>query len=303
MNPVGQNPHFFECKNCNYITRNLKDYKKHTQTMKHNKLVSTCSSNKNTEFSNSTNVYSCSCGNNYKHMSSLCKHKKKCNNMNNETIIQEEKKFDKEFVLALFKSNQEFQKSIFEFLKDNTNNVTNTTNNSTNINSNNKTFNLQVYLNETCKNAMNLSEFVDMIVPTIEDLEKTGRDGYVKGISNIVQTRLDKVNKNNQPIHCTDGKREILYIKENNVWNKETEDKPLLTKAIKTITHKNMCNIIEWQKLYPDCTNSDSRKNDLYLKIVSNSMPGCTQEESNENYAKIISNVVKNTIIDKIVSY
>jgi hypothetical protein len=176
---------------------------------------------------------------------------------------------------------------------------TNTNTNSYNTKNINNTFNLQVYLNETCKNAMNLSDFIETIKPTIEELELTGREGYVKGISHIVTTRLNDVKTEEKPIQCTDGKREVLYIKENNIWNKEAEEKPLLTKAIKQIAHKNMCNILEWQKNYPDCTHPDSRKNDLYLNIVSNSMSGGTKEESDKNYEKIISSVAKNTIIEK----
>ena len=120
------------------------------------------------------------------------------------------------------------------------------------------------------------------------------------GVSSIVNTRLDEVDKTNQPIHCTDGKREVLYIKENDVWNKEDGDnKPLLLKAIKMVAHKNICNISEWRKLYPHCTKSDSRKNDMYLKITLNSMSGGTEEECNVNYNKIMTAIAKHTIIEK----
>jgi hypothetical protein len=248
--------------------------------------------------------YICKCGLKYANRSGLWKHKNNCNEylVNNKKSddIEEAKQY--EIISQLIQSNAEWQTIVKEILKNGINNTTNTNTNTNSHNTNNinNTFNLQVYLNETCKNAMNLSEFIETIKPTIEELELTGREGYVKGISNIVTTRLNGVKKEEKPIQCTDGKREVLYIKENDIWNKEAEEKPLLTKAIKQVAHKNICNILEWTKQYPDCTHPDSRKNDLYLKIVSNSMSGGTKEESDKNYEKIISSVAKNTIIDKV---
>lgn len=328
-----QNKNAFICEICNYKTTRKYNMDNHELSIKHQKSLKQLHLAKSNFESNldETSITLCQeigntflceyCSGTFKTISYLLKHKKQCK-QEYEDIPPPitSSGIDKEFVLALFNSNQEFQKSIFDLLKEksttipctSTNNNTNNTNNvhSTNnnnltntINSHNKTFNLQMYLNETCKNAMNLSEFVDTIVPTLEELENTAREGYVKGISSIVTTRLDKVNKNDKPVHCTDGKREILYIKENNVWNKEAEEKTLLLRAIKAVAYKNMCNIREWQKLYPDCNQSDSRKNDLYLKIVSNSMSGGSEEECKSNYEKIISNVAKKTIIDKLVTY
>ena len=234
------------------------------------------------------------------------RHRKKCNDK--YEITKKNSEHDNEIITKdimkfIMSNNIEWQSIMKEVIKNGLlNNSHNTnTNNSHNTNTNNinNTFNLQVYLNETCKNAMNLSEFIDMIKPTIEELELTGREGYVKGISHIVNTRLNGVKTEEKPIQCTDGKREILYIKENNVWNKEDKEKPLMIDAVKKVAHKNMCNILEWKKIYPDCTDYDSRKNDLYLNIVSNSMPGGTKEESDKNYEKIISNIAKKTVIDK----
>jgi len=168
---------------------------------------------------------------------------------------------------------------------------------SNNINSNNKTFNLQVFLHETCKHAMNITDFVSSIKPTLEDLENVGRVGYVEGISNIIINKLSNMEVSERPIHCSDLKREVLYIKTENEWNKETEEKPILLKAIKEVANKNMQNILEWQKKYPGCTNSDSRKNDLYLNIVSNSMCGSTKEDITKNFNKIISKVSKKVSI------
>ena len=128
---------------------------------------------------------------------------------------------------------------------------------------------------------MNISDFVSSIKVNLEDLEHTGRQGYVQGITNIVAKNLDKLETHMRPLHCSDLKREVIYIKDNNEWTKETEDNPILTKAIKTIANENI------------------KQNDLYLKIVSNSMNGLTKEESDHNIHKIISNVAKKVTIDK----
>jgi hypothetical protein len=177
------------------------------------------------------------------------------------------------------------------------NNSHNTTN--TNTNSHNKTFNLNFFLNETCKNAMNISEFVSSIKVNLEDLEYTGRQGYIQGISNIILNNLQKLEQHERPLHCNDLKREVLYIKDNDKWEKETEQKPILTKAIKTIANENIKQIKHWREKYPDCTNADSKKNNMYLKIVSNSMNGLTKEEGDKNINKIISNIVKEVVIEK----
>ena len=177
-------------------------------------------------------------------------------------------------------------------------NGTNITNN-TQINNNNKTFNLNLYLNETCKDAMNIDEFIDDIKLSLEDLEYTGHKGYIEGISNIILKNLERLGEYNRPIHCSDNKREILYIKHNNKWNKEEADKPILTNAIKVIANQNIKQISKWRDENPDCANSESKKNNLYLKIVSNSMCGIDKEESNKNMTKILSNVIKEVTINK----
>jgi len=133
----------------------------------------------------------------------------------------------------------------------------------------------------------------------LDDLENTGRTNYIEGISNIVIKNLNKLEQHMRPLHCSDLKREVLYIKDNNEWTKETETKPILTKAIKTIANQNIKQISKWKDNYPDCTQSDSKKNDLYLKIVSNSMNGLTKEEGEKNINKIINNVAKNVVIEK----
>jgi len=142
---------------------------------------------------------------------------------------------------------------------------------------------------------------IDFKSVTLDDLENTGRQGYVEGVSHIILNNLHAINVHQRPIHCTDEKREVLYIKNEGEWIKETENKPLLTNAIKTIANENIKQIGKWTKEYPDCRDADSKKNNLYLKIVSNSMSGGSKDECEKNYNKIIKNIVKETTIDKDV--
>jgi hypothetical protein len=179
-------------------------------------------------------------------------------------------------------------------ITNNTNNNTNNTNNNTNNN-----FNLNLFLNETCKNAMNIMDFVSQLQLGIKDLEDTGRLGFSEGISKIIINGLKQMDISDRPIHCSDSKREVVYIKDKNQWSKEDEDKTILTNAIKHVAHKNMKKISEWTKEHPEYNDSSSKQNDKYLKIVSESMSGSSQEETNKNYNKIIKNIAKETIIDK----
>lgn len=286
----------YDCINCHYFTSSVKDYNKHCLTQKHKKLINT---NDLSQISpKNPPLYNCICGNVYKHMSSLCKHKKKCETKNKNTEyshqkneLHEKESIDKDsLIIELLKQNKE----LLEIVKNGTNNHSHNT-----TNSHNKSFNLQFFLQETCKNAMNITDFVNNMKLELDDLENTGRTGYVEGISKIVIKNLNKLEQHMRPLHCSDQKREVLYIKDNNEWTKETEEKPILTKAIKIIANENIKQISKWKDNYPDCTKSDSKKNDLYLKIVSNSMNGLTKEESDNNITKIITNVAKNVIIEK----
>lgn len=289
----------FICSICDYFTSSSKDFNKHCSTQKHKRLTNT---NDLSQFSpKNPQIYKCICGNVYKHMSSLCKHKKTCNSTNDDDNYNNQKlsELDKDqLIITLLKQNADLIKGQQDmFIKLSESNM----NHSNNINSmnNNKTFNLNIFLNETCKDAMNITDFVNNMKLELDDLENTGRTGYIEGISNIVIKNLNKLEQHLRPLHCSDLKREILYIKDNNEWTKETENKPILTKAIKTIANQNIKQISKWKDYYPDCTKSDSKKNDLYLKIVSNSMNGLTKEEGEKNINKIINNVAKKVVIEK----
>ncbi len=286
---------FFECKICDYKTSYKTDLKKHINTMKHKRLLD--ASNMLVTESNH-NKFECSCGNSYFHSSSYYRHKKKCISANNPETIN-----DKELIQFLLKENSEFKyfmieqnKQIIELAKNSGNN-----NNSNNTTNNNQQFNLHIYLNETCKNAMNIMDFVSQLNVSIKDLEDTGRLGYAEGISKIFINGLKQIHVTQRPLHCSDLKRETLYIRENNEWNKDNEDKTILTNAIKHVAYKNMKQISEWTKIHPDYKDSKTKENDKYLQIVSESMSGTNEEETNKNYSKIIKNIVKETLIDKTV--
>lgn len=290
----------FSCEMCNYVTCKKNDYAKHLLTDKHrnaingSKMVATDSANSQKV---SQYKFKCECGNIYKYDSGYYRHKKKCvSKVTINTESTEKEVSDKELIMLLLKQNAQLIEQNTELCKNgiNSNNMTNNNNHS-----NNKTFNLQFFLHEECKDALNISEFVNSIKVELDDLETTGRLGYVEGVSRIINKNLGDLDQTKRPIHCSDVKREILYIKDDDQWVKENDTKPILTKAIRQIANENIKQIGEWRKKYPDCTASDSRKNDAYLNIVSNAMSGTTSEEQSKNYEKIITKVAKEVTIEK----
>jgi hypothetical protein len=187
---------------------------------------------------------------------------------------------------------------MMEFMK--TSMATNNINNGQINNNNYNQFNLQVYLNETCKNAMTIEQFVDYLQPTLEELEATAHLGYVESISRIVMRGFKNLEEEELPFHCTDLKREHIYVKNpDKEWVKETDDKPLLLRFVKEVSKRNFNNIFAWQKQNPTWSSYSSKKNDLYNSIVENAMSGATEKEQNDNYEKIMKNIMKNIVIDK----
>ena len=289
------------CEICNYNCSRKYNLDRHLATTKHSLLLkSDTLASKLVEKEQQTSVnniskYQCeNCNKKYISRNGLWKHKKVCKNNTEHTT----KISDKEIIMMLIKDNSELKNMIMKVLENGTHNTTNNTN-TTHTNSHNKAFNLNFFLNETCKDAMNITDFVSSIKLNLEDLENTGRQGYIEGISNIIVKNLNNLEQHMRPLHCSDLKREVLYIKDNNEWTKETDNKPILTKAIKIIANENIKQINQWKAKNPNCTDSGSRKNDMYLKIVSNSMNGLTEEESHKNINKIISNIAKEIVIQK----
>ena len=283
------------CEYCEFECSKQSNFIKHTTTSKHIKRYNKIQQDTNMIQQDIliSKKYKCDCGKAFFYHSGLWRHKKTC--IDNEYIEIEKmvsannEPTDKELMMLLIKENSDMKKMMMEIIKNGTHNT----------NSHNKTFNLQFFLNEQCKDAINITDFVNSIQLQLEDLEETGRLGYVDGISRVVIKNLDDMNTHKRPIHCSDSKREILYIKDNNQWIKENENKDTMIKIIKQVANKNIKNIPEWVKAHPDCLNSESKQNDKYLKIVSNSMSGSTKEEQQNNINKIISKVAKRVIINK----
>lgn len=288
----------YYCVFCDYYTCRKGNMSEHLMTAKHRRMTQEDKNQQNPAFpANTKNTkqiqcdFVCECGKIYRHRQGLWKHRKTCMTEIVDQADFDQNFSDKELIKILVNQNDKLMK----MLESGTNNI-NCNNTS---NSHNKSFNLNLFLNETCKDAMNISDFISSIKVNLEDLENTGRKGYIEGISNIFLKNLNKLEQHMRPLHCSDLKREVLYIKDNDKWEKESEQKPILIKAIKTVANENIKQIKNWREKHPNCTDSESKNNNLYLKIVSNSMNGLTEEEGRKNINKIISNVAKEVIIDK----
>jgi hypothetical protein len=307
-----KNAEKFACDLCHFKCSKYSNYlchintKKHSQSDNDNKMIT----NDNAKMPKNAE-YICKCGNMYKYMSGLSRHKKRCSfidNLDNETTQPNQNPnstlnfITPELVMELIKDNKEMKQIILEqnitinnLVKNGTNNIKNSLNNS-----NNKTFNLQFFLNETCKDAMNIMDFVDSIKLQLSDLEKVGELGYTQGISNIITTNLKALDVTQRPVHCTDKKRETMYIKDDNKWEKENEDNTKLRRAIKHVANKNIKLLPQFREKYPEYKNSSSKISDKYDKIVLEAMGG---EDDNENdkETKIIHNISKCVVIDKYI--
>jgi hypothetical protein len=294
----------YNCDFCKYITNNKKDFNKHLITPKHKKETNeTLFETENPK----NKIYNCNkCLVNFNSRTTLWRHQKTCiDNINAQTHINESSKnheFSKEILINIIKENHDFQKDMqkqmFEFMKTNIchNSSINTINNLNN--SNNKTFNLQVFLNETCKDAMNISDFIESIKLQVSDLENVGKSGYIEGISKIIIKNLNALDTEKRPIHCTDQKREVIYIKDQDVWEKEEDNKPKLRRLIKEVAHKNICMFKKFREKYPDCDSYDSKKGDLFNKIVYESMGGKGDDDYDKD-TKIINKISKQVTIEK----
>ena len=293
-------PTNYECETCSIICHKLSDWNRHLLTKKHHV---------NIIGGVSTNSLICECGNSYKERTGLWKHRKKCvqyninKNMNtNEPLMIDTTTIPDliqkdNLVEYLIKENAEFKTLIMELIKKDHNTINNTNVNSNN--NNNNSFNLNLFLYEKCKDAINISDFVDNIKMKLSDLETFGHMGYVEGVSRIIIRNLKDLDTYSRPIHCSDLKREVFYIKDDDKWSKEDDDKMVLKNAIKQVANKNIKQITEWTNLNPDCKKSDSRKNDQYLKIVMNSMSGGSNDEQHNNISHIVKNVAKEVVIEK----
>ena len=297
----------YYCKICDYITCNLYDFNKHNKTQKH--LIndkSTLATEKSQK-----SQHACACGKTYKDNSGLWRHKKKCtdeylsnDSINDNTlltnlvleVVKNNNDLQKQCT-ELQKQNQEFQLKIVESFNEVVKNGTNTNNINT-INSHNKSFNLNFFLNETCKDAMNIMDFVDSIKIQLADLENVGKNGFIEGISKIIVQNLNSLDETKRPVHCTDTKREVMYIKDENKWEKENEDKSKMRKVIKHVTHKNSKLLKEFKTKYPGCEKSESKYSNQYDKLIIEAMGGKGDNDA-EKEDKIIKNIAKTVTIYK----
>ena len=241
----------------------------------------------------SCNYHICDiCSKKYSTSSGLWKHQQKCIDKKETNVKTEEPiGFTSQMFCDLLKQNNELTKQIIELSSKPT--INNSNNNS------NNSFNLQLFLNETCKDALNISDFVSQLQVGIKDLEETGRLGYAEGISKIFINGLKQLDVSQRPVHCSDYKRETMYIKDENIWEKEDVTHLKLTNAIKDVAHKNIQQIPLWTLKHPQHKDISSKCNDTYMKLVSEAMSGTTMEESDKNYKKIAKNIMKETVIDK----
>jgi hypothetical protein len=285
-----KNNNLLFCSNCDYKCDTEWLWERHTKTKKHKNI------DKYFEEKSKKNI--CICGKEYATRQSLFNHKKKCsynNKLSNTTNVLNEK----DVIMTLLQQNNQLQTQIIELCKErNSPTINNTIGN---INSHNKTFNLNVFLNETCKDAMNITDFVDSLKLQLADLEAVGKLGYVEGISNIIVKNLKALDVHKRPVHCSDSKREVMYIKDEDKWEKENEEKNKLRKAIKKIANKNSRLLPKFKEKHPDCGKSESKYSDQYNKLIIEAMGGSGDNDL-EKEDKIIRKIAKEVTIDKTIA-
>ena len=301
---LGQNNSY--CELCDFICCKKYSWDRHLLTAKHKKkTLETKMETQNGE--KGQKEMNCECGKSYKNKSGLWKHQKKCKVVEENTKTSEEnitieisdsKKSEnilqptnESLLIEFIKQNQDFQKQLLEVMKENIG--THTTNNTTN----NK-FNMNIFLNEKCKDAFNISDFINSIDVGFKDFENFGRIGYVNNISNIFIRELKGLDVYKRPIHCSDLKREVIHIKDNNTWVKD-EEKKQMKRAIKLIEHKNIKLIPDWVKANPDAEDYSSKKHNEYNKMLDNAMGEMEDEDNERNYERIIKTVAKEIVIGR----
>jgi len=302
-NIMPKNAKQFICEKCDFICYKQSNYNQHLLTLKHKKDDADDVLDDD-KMPNPAEPYFCDCGKEYKHRQGLWKHKKFCStsNTNKElnnnqistdlimNVLQQNKELQ-DLLIEQHKQNNDLQNKVLELCKNGTHNVTH-------INSHNKSFNLNFFLNETCKDAMNIMDFVDSIKLQLCDLEKVGKIGFVEGLSNIIVKNLNSLDETKRPVHCTDAKREIMYIKDENKWEKDNDEKKKLRKAIKHIAHKNSMMLNEFKTKHPDCLKSESKYSEHYNTLTFEAMGGKGDDDLVKE-AKIIKNIAKEVVIDK----
>ena len=324
MSPIINSPKIskkFICENCDYKCSKQSEFNKHLSTNKHKNL-------QNPTIDATQKVYECSCGKIYKHSSTLYAHKHKCDYKkpiegpsDETTPPQPSSQVDMTVVLELLKQNQEFkdlvieqtkqlfqqnqqnavlQEQLLDAVKDgklgNNNNI------NTNCNNNNK-FNLNFFLNETCKDAITFSDFINSIEVTMDEFIQTGNTGFVSGISKVLMDRIKGMDLHTRPLHCTDFKRETVYIKNEDKWDKEDGDNTHLRKAVKCVAKKNYNQLHQWyNNKKPEVETLGTEECEDYFKFYKSALGGYDKEEDKKFEDKIIKNVLKEVILDKSIT-
>jgi hypothetical protein len=303
------------------MTSSKKDYDKHLLTRKHK--IRTNTNNDEGEIlkiPSRNKVYSCNCGKQFKHASSLWNHKQKCIPKQESLDDEQEipvKVTDSAMILELLKQNQEFkqlmidqsnqiqqqqaenqelQKQLIGAVKISGQHIENQT--ITN-NNNNQKFNLNFFLNEQCKDAINMSDFIENMELDIEDLTETGRLGYVGGISRILVNKLQELDIYKRPLHCTDMKRETLYIKDNDEWEKQANSKDKMGSIINKVANKNCRNLNKWTDNHPEYQVFDSPQNMEYMRLTQTVLGGLGEQECKQFKDRIIRGVIKEVMVNK----
>jgi len=290
------------CKSCDYFTDKKSNINHHFNSLRHHKET-----HGNPAKLKLSRDHVCpKCKKVYRSKAGLWKHSQLCivENINEPNDAVQNTHITTELVMELIKDNKEMKQIILEqhntinhLVKNGLGNTT-VSNTNTNCMNNNQTFNLQFFLNETCKDAMNITDFVESIKVQLCDLERFGEVGYVENLSNIITSNLKALAVTERPVHCTDKKRETIYIKDQNKWEKEDDNKTRLRKAIKKIASKNYRLLPAYREKYPGCQYAHSEYSDKYNKMVVEAMGGTGDNES-EKEDKIIRNISKNVVIEK----
>ena len=335
----------FNCETCDYICSKQSDFNKHCSTRKHIELTKLTIHTKELN----THHVCCHCDKKYTSRVGLWKHYKICKPPEKENISMALPDDDNEcsepiknYIMKLVEQNNELKNMFIqqntelmqqknEFIQHNTELKEIKTilaeqppqqiiNNNTNNIQNNKItnqFNLNVFLQQTCKDALNMSDFIDSLEINTKSLERTGTHGYVNGISKIFTDGIRKLKVHERPIHCTDLKREVLYIKDNDTWTKDTEDNKQFKKALATVVHRNMIQIVKWvskrslqpgtayggseEEDNPETSNPESKNYDFYFELARQSMGGGDHDVTARNNDKILKAIDQEVHIDKKV--
>ncbi len=286
----------YKCDKCNYSTTRCDTFHRHMASQKHAKSIE-----------NGNHLACSNCKKLFLSKAGLWKHVSKCERPKNDidallTYMGKKDEDFKTFIMELFKVTQVSQSNNNNnsIIQNNNTLIQNNNCNNNNNNTTNNSFNLNFFLNETCKNAVNMSDFIQSIQVGFEDIERIGNIGYVDGISGIIIKSLNELGVERRPIHCTDAKRQILYIKEDNKWTKEDPDLPHLQHMVNEVQRINLRQLPFWRDHHPNCLTSSSKYTTTYNTMSQELMGGeCKKVKLQAKDNKIMSKIMKEVIIDK----